>query len=107
MVNDAPHRQRFVLYNVAILNFAFPLLQDQIVLFSNYILRSKTSVSSAKEAASILISLGKIAASPHLTLAKADVTSGSSISEENSKIAVSLFASRVVVRTHYSSRLIC
>jgi len=59
---------------------------SQMVQLTNYVLRTKNSVSSAKDSCLILQPLGKIIASNDVTLAKMDVLSGTAISENRPKI---------------------
>ena len=58
-------------------------------MLANYVLRSKTSVGSAKEAFLVMSALKKVAASKVLTVAKADLVSGRSLSEARPNIKVS------------------
>ena len=60
-------------------------------MFANFLLRSKTAVASTKDAFFVLHGLGAIVGSAQFSLAKAEITSGSSISQETPKIAVSFF----------------
>ena len=60
-------------------------------MFANFLLRSKTAAASTKDAFFVLHGLGAIVGSAQFSLAKAEITSGSSISQETPKIAVSFF----------------
>lgn len=61
-------------------------------MLANYVLRSKTSIGSAKEAFLVMSSLKNIASSKILTVAKADLVSGRSLSEARPNVKVSLKA---------------
>jgi len=62
------------------------LSSNQMIQLTNYVLRSKNSASTVKEACQILQPLGKIVASKHVTLAKGEVLSGTAISENRPNI---------------------
>ena len=57
-------------------------------MFTNYLMRSKTAVSTTLDAASVVIALSLMASNPYVSVAKADILSGSSVSQENSQISV-------------------
>lgn len=63
---------------------------EQVTMFANYVLRSKTSIGSAKEAFFVMSSLKKIASSKILTVAKADLVSGRSLSEARPNVKISV-----------------
>lgn len=65
------------------------LSSNQLVMLSNYLLRSKSSVSSAKDASLIVVPLGKIVASKHVKVAKGELVSGTSVSENRPNIQLS------------------
>uniref|UniRef100_H2Z5M2 Dolichyl-diphosphooligosaccharide--protein glycosyltransferase subunit 2 n=1 Tax=Ciona savignyi TaxID=51511 RepID=H2Z5M2_CIOSA len=67
-----------------------PVTNDQVVLFSNFLLSRKTSTASIKEASLLIQALGKVVASNKITVAKAQLVSGTSISESNPAIKVSI-----------------
>lgn len=63
---------------------------EQVTMLANYVLRSKTSIGSAKEAFLVMSSLKKVASSKILTVAKADLVSGRSLSEARPNIKISV-----------------
>jgi len=63
---------------------------EQVTMLANYVLRSKTSIGSAKEAFLVMSSLKKIASSKVLTVAKADLVSGRSLSEARPNVKISV-----------------
>lgn len=63
---------------------------EQVTMLANYVLRSKTSIGSAKEAFLVMSSLKNIASSKILTVAKADLVSGRSLSEARPNVKISV-----------------
>ncbi|CAK8696619.1 unnamed protein product [Clavelina lepadiformis] len=64
--------------------------KNQVILFTNFLLRSKTAASTVKEAYLLLSTLGRITSSTQFRLAKVAVVSGTSISEHKSAIQISV-----------------
>lgn len=62
------------------------LSENQMIQLTNYVLRTKNSASTVKEASLILQPLGKIVASKFVTLAKGEVISGTAVSENRPSI---------------------
>jgi len=66
-----------------------PLItSDQIVQLTNFVLRTKGYTQSVKDAAMILKTVSKIAASKHVVVAKGEVISGTSISDNRPKLQI-------------------
>lgn len=90
--NDLETTATFVsaVYALSEVTDSLAISGEQVTMFANYILRSKTSIGSAKEAFLVLSSLGKVAASKLLTIAKADLASGRSLSQAKPNVKISV-----------------
>jgi len=58
------------------------------MLFANFILRNKKMVTSTKEAALVVFPLSLISSSKKMTVAKVELASGNSVSEEKPTLLV-------------------
>jgi len=90
--NDLETTATFVsaVYALSEVTDSLAISGEQVTMFANYILRSKTSIGGPKEAFLVLSALGKVAASKLLTIAKADLVSGRSLSEAKPNVKISV-----------------
>jgi len=90
--NDLETTATFVnaVYALSEITDSLSISGEQVTMFANYILRSKTSIGSAKEAFLVLSALGNVAGSKLLTIAKADLVSGRSLSEARPNVKISV-----------------
>jgi len=90
--NDLETTATFIsaVYSLSEVTGLLAISGEQVAMLANYVLRSKTSVGSAKEAFLVMSALKKVAASKVLTVAKADLVSGRSLSEARPNIKISI-----------------
>nr|CAB3265739.1 dolichyl-diphosphooligosaccharide--protein glycosyltransferase subunit 2-like [Phallusia mammillata] len=63
---------------------------DQTLLFTNFLMRAKSTVKTCKQAANVVYPLSQIAASSQVTVAKAQLVSSNAVSEDKPNLEVSV-----------------
>uniref|UniRef100_F6S3Q7 Dolichyl-diphosphooligosaccharide--protein glycosyltransferase subunit 2 n=1 Tax=Ciona intestinalis TaxID=7719 RepID=F6S3Q7_CIOIN len=88
--NDLAVTATFLSAAISLPAKSLPISNDQVILFSNFVLRHKNSVSSIKEASLLVSALAKVASASQIAVGKAQLISGTSLSEANPSIKVSI-----------------